>query len=284
MLRIESGAYTDAGDIRNQNQDHIYTQTGEIAGRTAGLFMVADGCGGLEHGGEISALLAKACHRFWMHTLPAIMEATSEDAQIDGALEQLIQDANCGAFAFGKQTGSSVGSTLSLLLLVDRRYYIKNVGDSRIYLLRRKLRLLTQDQSLLADMLRNREISAREAAQDSRKNILTMCIGAFEQVRTFSCSGELKKGDRFLLCSDGLYQYISRAALTRLLKRRHMSLQQGAACLRRAIPAGGAQDNVSAILVHVSAIPLNGWYTALLLAGVALLCGALVAIGWYVFI
>jgi protein phosphatase len=251
MMEIAVGAHTDAGDVKKINQDSILYKTAMVRKRSAGLFVVADGCGGLCFGDEISKLAVTHFERLWSTDVMALLEPdTAADTAIMAFLEQAVHDLNSSALDFGKQTGKPVGTTLSLLLTVGKKYYIKNIGDSRIYLIRGKNMLrLTEDQSLLADMLRNGELLPDEAKNFKKKNVLTMCVGMFEHIKTYTASGYIKNRDVFLLCCDGLYNYISDGDFTADSVRGHKGgLDAAARSLREKIPRGNAADNVSVIL------------------------------------
>lgn len=240
----------EAGDVRQTNQDSTLALSGQIADHGVGLYLVADGCGGMAFGDKISMLLVDSFRLVWRQALPQFLAKGS--LRPEHILDSLIgwtQQINSTAFAFGQSVNARVGSTLSLLLLVDGSFYILNVGDSRIYLYRRgEFSQLSQDQSLLADMLRNKEISKEEAEHFVRRNVLTMCVGYFEQVQSFCLWGKLKKEDIFLLCSDGLYVALNAELLAQSLPAR---VQTGSAQeLRALISPGRAYDNVSALLVQ----------------------------------
>lgn len=251
MEQIVSYAWTDAGDCRTENQDAVYAVQGEINGHTVGLFVVADGCGGMQYGKQISHMAAAMLQYFWEMILPDLLDGTVvSEMQVTESLELVIQQINTQAYQFAQQSDSRVGSTLSVLLLIDRQYYIKNIGDSRIYAVRGRLRRLTEDQTLLADMVRNGELSPEQAEQDSRQHVLSMCIGAQESVQIHSVSGVLRRKERFLVCSDGLYGKLTEQELQQSIGRHHGSLEKCVQELRHQIAAGQATDNVSIILVQ----------------------------------
>ena len=253
MLIIFTAAYTDMGDLKQVNQDALFYQTGIIGNRRVGLFIIADGCGGLAFGEEISQLAVNYFGRFWDRELRELLKSKKLSGErVDAFLEKAIREINKIALEFGKQMGQQVGTTLSLLLTVNRDYYIKNIGDSRIYLIRKKqIRRLTEDQSLLAGMLRNKEITTEEAKNFPKKNVLTMCVGVFADLKIYSNAGKVKSKDLFLLCFDGLYNYIPGDAWQILLaKPGREELPVMADKLRKSIPSGEAKDNVSIILAR----------------------------------
>ena len=248
-LYTVSSVWCDQGDLRPYNQDHVLARQGMLDGRAAGLYLVADGCGGLAYGGEISRLVAESFRRIWEDALEELL-ARGNEAEILPALRVWTDQIHAEAYRFGQAAGQRVGSTLTLLLTLERKYYVLHTGDSRAYLLRwGQLDRLTEDQSLVADMVRNRELAPEEAEGFAHQNVLTMCLGCFEELRTFSAQGNLRKNDVFLLCSDGLYRGLGEKHMASLLPERVS--EESALELRRRIPIGAARDNVSAVLVQV---------------------------------
>lgn len=250
---ISYGAITDRGDVRDENQDSMLQLTGEVGGVPAALFVVADGMGGLSYGSQVSRYITNQFFRWWNQDFPQMMLAgrTSRD-DISELLEQEIWDINQQIFRFNSSSQKRAGSTLSVLLLFSGKFYIKNIGDSRVYLLRDGiLSRLTEDQSLVAQMVRECRMTPEEARRSGKKNILTMCMGMFAVPQSYSNGGELKAGDCFLACSDGLYNQIEENSISRILGLPCLNAQQKAAMLRQVICPGAASDNVTAIVAEI---------------------------------
>ena len=130
------GVRTDRGDRKQENQDSILCVTGNIAldETEAALFLVADGMGGLSWGRQVSSYITSRFEAWWKEDFPAMMKAErSSDGDIQELLEQEIWDINQEILRFRSQTQCRCGSTLSLLLLYKGKYYIENMGDSRVY-------------------------------------------------------------------------------------------------------------------------------------------------------
>lgn len=244
-MKITCGGVSETGDRRHSNQDSILYIHGSMDGHIAGLFLVADGIGGLSYGAEISNFIVSEFRRWWEIDLPQIIkDGLIGDSDVNELLEQEIWDIHHGARKFGIQTKQKAGSTLSLLFLLDDRYFIKNLGDSRIYLRRKgKLKLLTNDQSIVQAVSANGRIHY--------KNMLTMCIGIPTIPVTNSRQGHIRCGDGFLLCSDGLYNYMEKEKMQYIFSDCSMNAQEMADCMRKSIPKGYAGDNVSAVIVRI---------------------------------
>lgn len=250
MYNAEISSHTDTGDVKQTNQDCIFAKNDLINGHNAGLYIVADGCGGLAYGEEISNLIVTYFARVWKNELCSLLQDKKIKAEaVNELLEQAIKDINESALSFGCQVDSKVGSTLSLLLTIDKRYYIKNVGDSRIYLARKKkIEQLTEDQSLVADMVRNGELTKEEAKTYKRKNVLTMCIGVFDDIKTYSKQGKIKNNDTFILCCDGLHNHVPAETMLQIIRDKKIASADKSAQLRNCIDAGQANDNVSCVI------------------------------------
>lgn len=253
MVAFEWGAVSDRGDVRKENQDHILCLVTEICQTPAALFAVADGMGGLALGEQVSRLVVLQLLSWWEEDFKQ-MARLGKNSQEDicDLLDQAIWDINQSVLDFCAKNHRRCGSTLSLLLLYGEEFYIKNVGDSRIYLVHdRRLRQLTEDQSYVAQMVREKRMTEEEALRSKKKNLLTMCIGGYEQIQTFSTEGILEPGDAFLLCSDGLYNPLERELIEAILSDPGGTAQETAQRLRTSVREGDAMDNISAIAVKI---------------------------------
>jgi len=239
----------DKGDLRDINQDRILTLYGHIGSHQAGIFLVADGCGGMANGEKISELICDSFKTLWEENLPKLLSNRQADFNtVPEHFTYWINQINSSAYDFSTQTGEDNGSTMTLLFTLDREFYVFNVGDSRAYHVRKGgLRRLTEDHTLLADMVRNGEISDKEARNYSGEDGLTMCVGKYENIQIFRTHGKLRRGDRFILCSDGLYKGLVLEELSPKLLQSKLD----AKALRDMIPAGNAKDNVSVLVIDV---------------------------------
>ena len=251
---VQIGVLLEIGDVKQINQDSILSKFEKINKYNVGLFIVADGMGGHAYGEEISNLVVTFFKRWWNEILEPFMYSNYfEFNKLNQMLEAAIVELNNRALNFSRQVNKRAGSTLSLLLLIGDKYFIKNLGDSRIYLIRKNMKKqLTQDQSLVAQMVRDKEITEEQARQHNQKNVLTMCLGVFEEIKTFSGEGKISPGDVFMLCSDGLYNYIDESEILPIINDpSDLDFNQKAALIRSKIPKGSAGDNISIILIKL---------------------------------
>ncbi len=253
---IEISQHTDIGDRKKTNQDSIYSKYVEKNGDRIGLFIVADGVGGLAHGEDISNLVVKFFDR-WFED---IQNKGFVNSEVERILDEAINVVNLGALEYSRSIGEKVGTTIALLFIYNDNYYVKSAGDSRVYLFQsgKKIRL-TEDHSLVARMIKNNEISEEEALVHPKKNVITMCIGVNENLDIFSNKGELGREDVFLLCSDGFYNYSNESEILPIVYDRKLSFVDKAINLRRTITSGNARDNVSIILVKITSNSMLGF-------------------------
>jgi len=229
---------TDVGQVRSNNQDRY------IGRPQAGLWAVADGMGG-HQGGEIASQLAceALAERFGEHTIIGLVDA--------------IEAANAAVHQAGSEDPelAGMGTTVVAIALVrdndDEVLAVANVGDSRAYRLADGvLEQLTEDHSLVADMVREGSLSAEEAATHPQRNILTRVLGVYDEVPVDVITVSPHHGDRYLLCSDGLFNEVPEEAIASVLRRLVDPAEAADELVQRAVQSGG-RDNVTVLLVDV---------------------------------
>jgi len=206
------------------------------------LFVVADGMGGHAHGREASVLARDA-------TFDVFAESTEP---VERRLRSALVEANHRVWDRAHASGhkETMGTTCTALALADGHAWVAHVGDSRAYRLHgTRMRQLTQDHTFVEDLRRNGTLTEEEARTHPRRNALTRVLGIAADVEVDLVEvGVLRKGDRFLLCSDGLGP-LSADELAAVLERE----EPEAACRRlvaRAAEAGGT-DNATAVAVYI---------------------------------
>lgn len=239
-------AYTERGDVKAENQDSILVKSATINNQAIGLFIVADGCGGLAKGAKISNLITSEFDRLWDGEITDLLE--KKPSEIIQFFENRINHINLLALDFSECIGEKCGSTMSLLFIAGSDYYIFHVGDSRIYRIKHKIKPLTEDQTVVADMLRRKEISEEAARTHKQRHILNMCIGYFRNLKIYTRCGKVRRGDIFVLCCDGIYKCINEKIICKMSKKKH-NFENLAVRLRSIIEHGKARDNVSVIIV-----------------------------------
>lgn len=197
---------TDIGCVRKSNQDAVAYIVPERAAerqRLGVLVIVADGMGG-HQGGEVASALA-------LQTIAESYFAAS-DADPRRALESAVEVANDVVYraSLSHKQLEGMGTTVTVLALVDGKVIYANVGDSRLYrCINGACQQLTRDDTLVEQLLRAGAISADQARNHPIRNILLRSVGTQDELHVIArCAEPLAVGDHFVLCSDGLYDTI----------------------------------------------------------------------------
>ncbi len=236
MTSFAFGAATDTGRVRRSNQDQFLV--------TPPVFVVADGMGG-HSGGEIAAEIA-------VETMARATHLASIDELID-----LVQDANAEIVTRAKHDPALRGMGTTVCALVElstagpHRIGVANVGDSRLY--RRtdsSLHRHTEDHSLVEALVRDGRLSRAEAATHPQRNIVTRALGIDEKVLVDAWELAPVAGDRYLLCSDGLFGEIAESEILEVLTDAESPQIAADDLVERACAAGG-RDNVTVVVVDV---------------------------------
>ena len=209
-MRVLSAGQSDVGRRRPHNEDAF------LCDDSLGLYVVCDGVGGNAKG-EVASAESVDLVLTWVKrgqkTLQAyVTNPTEENANtVRRLLENAVQNACYMVFGMGqldpRQKGMS--STLSSLLIAGNTATIAQVGDSRVYLSRDgKTVQLTEDHTLVNFRLKLGLITPEEAASSPGKNVITRAVGHQDYVEVDTLDLEVKPGDRFMLCSDGLHGYL----------------------------------------------------------------------------
>lgn len=231
----------DVGRCRDINQDYIFLSE-EPMGNLPNLFLVADGMGGHRAGDLASE-----------YTVSRVCEAVTK------SMQKIPFQILKGAFQYANQkliekAGESpayagMGTTLVAVTVQDDTAYIANVGDSRLYKIGGTIEQITEDHSLVEEMVRMGEISKEEARNHPEKNIITRAIGVSETVEPDYFDTKLEKGECLLLCSDGLSNMLEDAQIKEILDRR-TDLRSGAEELVREANRNGGKDNIAVVLIE----------------------------------
>lgn len=200
-MRYLTIADTDIGNVKETNQDsilvkHAAMNLGEIV-----LAIICDGMGGLSKGELASATVIREFVRWFDEELP--YEMKNLDFQvIAGKWTLMIKDLNCKILEYGQKIGASIGTTFTGLLIIDDKYLIGHVGDTRVYHINNAIKQLTSDQTFVAREIARGTLTLEEAKRDKRRNLLLQCVGASDKVEPDILVGTCEKG-AYMLCSDG---------------------------------------------------------------------------------
>jgi len=231
----ESAGKTDPGRVRRRNEDAFVVDPP--------LFAVADGMGGAQ-AGEVASRLAAAAFREYRE---------ADELAPEERVRAIIKEANRRIYDRARTDSevSGMGTTVTAALLTDGRVVIGHVGDSRAYRIRNgRLEQLTDDHSLVADLMRSGRLTAEEAEGHPQRSVITRALGTDPDVDVDTLVIEVEAGDLFLLCSDGLSTMVSDSEVLQTVERA-ATLDEAARGLVRAANTGGGEDNVTVVLFRL---------------------------------
>jgi PPM family protein phosphatase len=240
---IRSAGVTDTGRRRRRNEDAYV--------REPPLFAIADGMGGAQAGEVASGLAAAVLEE------TALVE-TRLDAGGNGGeerIEELIREANRRVFQRSNEDAatSGMGTTMTVALVndVDGTIAFGHVGDSRAYRVRDgRLEQLTDDHSLVGELMRSGKLSPEEAESHPQRSVITRALGTEPDIDVDTFTVEAEPDDLFLLCSDGLTDMVSDRDILALLQESE-DLQSAARALVEAANAVGGEDNITVVVFRI---------------------------------
>jgi PPM family protein phosphatase len=208
------------------------------------LFAVADGMGGAK-AGEVASGLAAA----------AVQESANAEASGEARVAALIEEANRRVFRRANEDRevSGMGTTMTVALVEDDKVAIGHVGDSRAYLIRDgRLEQLTDDHSLVAELVRSGRLTPEEAETHPQRSVITRALGTDADVDVDTFSVVAAPGDLFLLCSDGLTSMVDDGTILEAVQRHRDNLKAAAKALVTAANRGGGEDNITVVFFEVA--------------------------------
>jgi serine/threonine protein phosphatase PrpC len=242
MLRVaETIQRTDTGLQRRGNEDSSYVR--------APMFVVADGMGGAQ-AGEVASRIA----------VQTFEEGLPDVGSAEERLASRVHEANSRIYerSHAVRELDGMGTTVTAALLDDEHVAIAHVGDSRAYLFRDgELRRLTQDHSLVDELVRQGKLTEAQAAEHPQRSIITRALGPEATVEVDTWSYAARPGDVILLCSDGLTSMISEARIGEVLTGAPSLAQAGDQLIRDANAAGG-RDNITVVLFRIEEVGSAG--------------------------
>ncbi|MCL5736853.1 MAG: Stp1/IreP family PP2C-type Ser/Thr phosphatase [Actinobacteria bacterium] len=236
-MRLRSGVASSVGLVRHVNEDSYLVHNG--------LYVVCDGMGGARAGEVASEMACRA--------LSAVDPVSSGPAE----LTEAVKEANRAIVerSMDEARLRGMGTTLTAAMVRDESLILAHVGDSRAYLFHAgKLTQLTEDHSWVAEMMRRGELTPLEAAIHPHRSIITKALGTEAELEPDVITVSFGRGDRVILCSDGLTGMVSDADIARIVGREEEP-EITASLLVQAALAGGGEDNVTVVVVKGVADP-----------------------------
>ncbi len=239
---MDAYAVTDVGQLRNMNQDFVFSST-EPIGSLDNLFMVADGMGGHRAGDYASRFVVENLAEFFSEKYP--------ERDVHGILKEGIRRVHGALYETRRRNVDlyGAGSTLVLATIKGNVLYVANVGDSRLYLLREELGQVTKDHSYVEEMVALGKIKRGSRDYMEKKNIITRAMGTGPDIDMDLFALKLKSRDTILMCSDGLTNMVDEFEIEYIIRSEEGMKQKGDSLVEAANRSGGV-DNISVVLIE----------------------------------
>ena len=249
-LSIEVSGKSDVGCVRTNNEDNFGYDT------QLGIFVVCDGMGGQQAGELASKIAVDTVLGFYREAGDTTRSGVSQFEGVSQRAADLagaIQLANQAIHEAGARdiTIAGMGSTIVAVAVESNLFSIANVGDSRIYLIRKsEVAQLTQDHSLVMEQVRRGLMTLEEAENSKMQNVIVRALGTDDTVEPDLADHEFSPEDVLLLCSDGLSRYVKEDKIAESVNQD--SLDKACSDLIEAAKAGGSDDNITCLLIRAT--------------------------------
>jgi protein phosphatase len=251
-LTLDYGVSSHIGQ-RRTNQDAVHLPTQSIKSNGSGyLFAVADGMGG-HYGGGIASQMACDRLKKYESEINCIMNRNAEDFSRDLTEEIIRIDRSIRLLGLRDKKLEDMGTTLSCLIITQKHSIIAHVGDSRIYRFRKgHLTCLTFDHTFVQDMIFEDEVDPQKAHLHPLRHMLTRAVGAGEPLNLVDTRIDpLKQADRFLLCTDGLFNAVADSIIIDQLSADVPSSETSERLVMKALQ-NDARDNITALVIKLN--------------------------------
>ena len=233
---------THVGKVRKNNQDYYYTPK---PGDKVDIAIVADGMGGYK-GGDVASQLC-------VNTIVRLFNSKyTEDTDIEELLYECVNAANIAVYDRSSESEylRGMGTTVVLAAFVGKKVYILNVGDSRAYHINKdnKVKQITNDHTLVQEYINIGKITKQQARTHNYRHVITRAIGTDKRVMIDLFRLELKAGERILLCSDGMYEYVDCDMIEEIMSKVSSEKMALKKIMDISLSSGGA-DNVTVVIV-----------------------------------
>ncbi len=240
---MKAFSITDIGERRMVNQDYVFCSDDKV-GNLPNLFIVADGMGGHNAGDYAS----RFCVEFFTGRIKE-SDLSSPVAMIKAA----IQETNDILLSKAKEKTEleGMGTTFVVATIFDSEMYVANIGDSRLYVVGKEMKQITEDHSLVEAMVKNGELDREEARVHPNKNIITRALGANSTAQPDFFEVNLEEGNIVLMCSDGLTNMLEDDQIEEIIRNNSDDLEKAAETLVKFANQYGGKDNIAIIIIKV---------------------------------
>ncbi len=240
---MKAFSITDIGENRRVNQDYVFCEV-EAIGNLPNLFIVADGMGGHNAGDYAS--------RFCVEFFTDYIRNSDIESPIT-LIEEAIKVTNDKLYEKSKQQTDyeGMGTTFVATTICGNEMYVANIGDSRLYVIDKEIRQITEDHSLVQAMVKTGELNRDEAKVHPNKNIITRALGTNETAQPDYFEVELTDGDIIMMCSDGLTNMLNDETIEQVIRENAEDPKTASETLVKQANQHGGKDNITVIIVKV---------------------------------
>ena len=251
MSALQMTGKTDSGMVRDHNEDCFLVLP------ESGIAILADGMGGHLAGEVASAMAIERVKQYVLNALNGAPSVNPEGAQgatnESAMLVEAIKDANAAIYqaSMSRPEQAGMGTTIVAAVFHDHTLTVAHVGDSRLYRYHRgTLSQITEDHSMVQELLRRGLMTPDEARTSLNRNLVTRALGIDPLVEVDVREQQYENGDIYLLCSDGLNDVLTDEEIAAVLARHSGDMDAAAQQLIADVNARGGPDNVSIVLIH----------------------------------
>lgn len=239
---LKAFSITDIGERRKINQDYVYCSETAI-GQLPNLFVVADGMGG-HNAGDFAS---RFCVEFFTQKIKE-----SDIISPISTIGEILKETNDALRSKAEEQVDleGMGTTFVVATIFDKEMYVANVGDSRLYIIGKEMKQITEDHSLVEAMVKTGELDRSEARIHPNKNIITRAVGANITLEADFFEVNLEAGDTVLMCSDGLTNMLEDEKIEQII-RDNDDLEIAAQTLVKQANLNGGKDNIAIIIIKV---------------------------------
>lgn len=202
-------ANTDIGIRKETNQDSLAVKTFETRQGKMVFAILCDGMGGLSKGEIASSSVINAFNTWLAGEFQLICQSEITKEIIEGQWKRIVTEMNEKIKAYGARNGIKLGTTVCVLLLTQTKYYILNIGDTRVYDFSDNVYQLTKDHTVVAREIELGNLTPEQAESDPRRSVLLQCCGASDTVYPDVFEGNVKQNAVYMLCSDGFRHMVT---------------------------------------------------------------------------
>lgn len=243
------GGSSEIGMMREKNQDSLYIRTGSYFNKKFCLAIICDGVGSLQDS-ELAGIIGIQALDIWFEkNLNSVTTLFKTNYQLIRSLEQKIYQINRRIVNLAIVQNLKIGSTLSVLFIINRKYYLFHAGDTRVYKINDHIEQLSKDHTLTQHYIVDGIIVKKKS------NVLTKTFGYKSKLELFTKRGDVSIGDFFLLCTDGIYEKIDDEMFQHVLRKKNAQTPKVLIAMVKQLTdyalLNGCRDNLTVGIIRV---------------------------------